>query len=77
MSWDYRDEKVKGSQQVFIGFANFYQRFIQFFNRIATSLTTMLKTTESFVALAFRVDDNEVGGGGNGTAAKSDRSVVK
>ena len=31
--------------QVFIGFANFYWRFIQDFNRIAAPLTSMLKTT--------------------------------
>ena len=30
--------------QVFIGFTNFYWRFIQGFNRIATSLTSLLKT---------------------------------
>ena len=33
--------------QIFIGFANFYQRFIQGFSRIAVPLTSMLKTTES------------------------------
>ena len=58
-----------GSQQVFIGFANFYRRFIQGFSRIATSLTAMLKTTGSSVASAFRVDDNEVVGGGGGAGA--------
>ena len=31
---------------MFIGFANFYQRFIQSFSRIAAPLTSMLKTTE-------------------------------
>ena len=31
--------------QVFIGFANFYQRFIQGFSKITTSLTSMLKTS--------------------------------
>ena len=31
--------------QVFLGFANFYQRFIQGFSKIATPLTSMLKTT--------------------------------
>ena len=33
--------------QVFLGFANFYRRFIQEFSRIATSLTSMLKTSGS------------------------------
>ncbi len=31
--------------QVFLGFANFYRQFIQGFNRLAASLTSMLKTT--------------------------------
>ena len=33
--------------QVFIGFVNFYQRFIWGFSRIAASLTSMLKMTGS------------------------------
>ena len=58
--------------QVFIGFANFYWRFIKGFNRIAAPLTAMLKTTRSSVASASRVDDDEVvGGGGGGTGADS------
>ena len=32
--------------QVFLGFANFYRRFIQGFSRIAAPLTSMLKTAE-------------------------------
>lgn len=31
--------------QVFLGFANFYRRFIQGFSRIAAPLNSMLKTT--------------------------------
>ena len=31
--------------QVFLGFANFYRRFIQGFSKIAMPLTSMLKTT--------------------------------
>ena len=50
--------------QVFIGFANFYRRFIKGFSRIAASLTAMLKTTGSSVASASRLDDNEVISGG-------------
>ena len=46
--------------QVFISFANFYQRFIKGFNKIAAPLTIMLKTTGLSIALAFRVDDDEV-----------------
>ncbi len=30
--------------QVFLGFANFYRQFIQGFSRLATPLTSMLKT---------------------------------
>ena len=33
--------------QVFLGFANFYQRFIQGFSKIAAPLTSMLKTTSN------------------------------
>ena len=33
--------------QVFLGFANFYRQFIQGFSRIATLLTSILKTTRS------------------------------
>ena len=49
--------------QMFIGFANFYQRFIQGFSRIATLLTSMLKTTRSLKVLApklFRASDNKI-----------------
>ena len=51
--------------QVFIGFANFYRRFIKGFSRIAAPLTAMLKTTGSSVASASRVDDDEVVSGGS------------
>ena len=51
---------------MFIGFANFYQRFIQGFSRIAALLTLLLKATGSsnLVSKAFKVDDNEVVGFG-------------
>ena len=63
---------------VFIGFANFYQRFIQDFSRIATSPTAVLQATGPSVASAFRVDDDEiVGGGGGGTGAENGGSIVK
>ena len=58
--------------QVFLGFANFYQRFIQGFSRMAASLTSMLKTTilpEKSTPERLGVDDDEVdrfGVGGNG-----------
>ena len=56
---------------MFIGFANFYQRFIQGFSIIATPLTFLLKTTgssEESASKAFRADGNEVVGGGSGRA---------
>ena len=56
--------------QVFIGFANFYWRFIRYFSRIAAPLTSLLKTTESSeesTPKAFRADDDEIVGGGNKT----------
>ena len=62
--------------QVFIGFANFYRRFIKGFSRIAAPLTAMLKTTGSSVALAFKVDDNEVvGSRGAGRSDMSKKSA--
>ena len=59
--------------QVFIGFANFYQCFIQGFSRIAAPLTSLLKTTRSSEESApkvFKADDNEVVGDGGGRANK-------
>ena len=51
--------------QVFIGFANFYQQFIQSFSRIVAPITPMFKTTGSSDS-ARKNDDNEViGGDGN------------
>ena len=49
--------------QVFIGFANFYQYFIQSFSRIAALLTLMLKTTrlsKTLAPKAFKAGNNEV-----------------
>ena len=60
--------KSKEDIHVFIGFANFYQHFIQGFNRIAVLLTTLLKITglSELAPKAFRADDNKVVGGGGG-----------
>ena len=44
---DWPELKSVRNIQVFLGFANFYRRFIQGFSRIAAPLTSMLKTTES------------------------------
>ena len=48
--------------QVFIGFANFYRRFIQGFSKIAAPLTLMLKTSPKLAGAlpATAVDDSEV-----------------
>ena len=70
-------ERPVSSQQVLIDFANFYRRFIKDLKRIATSLTSMLKITGSFFALAFRVDDNEVVGADAGARAEYGKSTVK
>ena len=50
--------------QVFLGFANFYQQFIQSFSKIVVPLTSMLKTTVSLQMLAANemFVANEVGG---------------
>ena len=70
--------------QVFIGFANFYQRFIQDFSRIAAPLTSMLKTTrlsKESAPKTFRADDNEVidddGSRANETARNSSRKSTR
>ena len=42
---DWPEPKSVQDIQVFLGFANFYRRFIQGFSRIAAPLTSMLKTT--------------------------------
>ena len=61
--------------QVFIGFANFHQWFIQGFNKIAAPLISMLKTTESLDSL-HRDNDNKVvgSGGGDRNLSKSKKS---
>ena len=55
--------------QVFIDFANFYQRFIRGFSKIAAPLISILKITGSSKELAlktFRTDEDKVvSGGGN------------
>ena len=63
--------------QVFIGFANFYRRFIKGFSRIAAPLTAMLKTTGSSVASASRVDDGEVVGGGGADWTDTSKKSAK
>ncbi len=45
--------------QVFLGFTKFYQRFIQRFSRLATPLTSMLKSTLAVGLAASAVVENE------------------
>ena len=50
--------------QVFIGFANFYRRFIQRFSKIAAPLTSMLKTSPEATrskSMEVMVDDEAIG----------------
>ena len=59
--------------QVFIGFGNFYQCFIQSFSKIAIPLISMLKITKLFKKLAsksFKAGNNKVVEGGNSRANK-------
>ena len=61
--------------QVFIGFANFYWRFIWGFSRIAIPPNSMLKTNRSFNNSApkgFRADGNKVDSSGS----KANKTVV-
>ena len=60
--------------QVFIGFANFHQRFIRDISRIAVSLTSMLKTTGSWVLPSRNDDDEVVRGGRDKNLFKSKKS---
>ena len=64
--------------QVFLGFANFYRRFIQGFSKIAAPLTSMLKTTGSPDVSGPEVGNGDsevirfgVSGGGDELAKKS------
>ena len=44
---DWSEPKSVCNISVFLGFANFYQRFIQGFSKIAALFTSILKTTQS------------------------------
>ena len=59
--------------EVFIGFANFFQHFIQNLSKIAILLIFLLKTTKlSNLALkAFRANNNNVISSDNGKANKT------
>ena len=71
--------------QVFLGFANFYRRFIKGFSKIAAPLTSMLKTTMSSQVLAanevlgarvLAADEvGSVGGGGGDESSDGSKRV--
>ena len=66
--------------QVFIGFANFYWRFIQGFSRITVPLTSILKTTGSsndLVLKVFRADSNDIVEDGGGRADETGKNSSK
>ena len=61
--------------QVFIGFVNFYWRFIQGFSRIAASLTSMLKTsTNQLDTIADGLDGNTAESNAKSAKPKSRKS---
>ena len=62
---------------IFIGFVNFYRHFIKGFSMKVAQLITILKTTGSSVASAFRVDDDEfVGSRGAVGEGAIDRGAI-
>ena len=72
--------------QVFLGFANFYRRFIQGFSRIAAPLTSMLKTIESTGSVASPKETKggvggnnvvDVVGGGEATNPTKEKNLAK
>ena len=71
------EQKSVRDIQVFIGFANFYWRFIQSFSKITALLTSILKTSPQLAdtLLVTDVDDSKVvssSGRNNKKSAKSD-----
>lgn len=56
--------------QIFLRFANFYQRFVEDFGKIAGSLTSMLRTNSTSRSannlLSKMAVNAEIGGGGDG-----------
>ena len=79
---DWPEPKSVRDIQVFLGFANFYWRFIQGFSKIAAPLTSILKTTKSPDVSKPDVGngDGEVvrfGFGGGGELAKKSGKLPK
>ena len=86
-----KDEKIEAMRnwpepksvrdiQVFLGFANFYQRFIQGFSKIAGPLTSMLRTTRSAEnspsLMAEDAEVDSIGGGGDREDETVERSPL-
>ena len=62
--------------QVFIGFANFYQRFIQDLCKIAILLISLLiisRSSKKLTLKAFKADDNEIV---NSDSSKTNETIV-
>ena len=66
---DWLKPKSVHNIQVFLGFANFYLRFIQGFSKIAALLILMLKTTRSLDKPAFNRNDSN-----KSTSSRNDNS---
>ena len=66
--------------QVFLGFTNFYQRFIQNFSKIAKQLTSILRTssvTKSSKNLLLSIDVAEIDEVGGGGSDRQDKMVKR
>ena len=66
--------------QAFIGFVNFYQRFIQGFSRIVVLLISILKiigSSKELTPKTFKADDDKVVGGGGGRANETVRNLSR
>ena len=67
---NWLEPKLIRNIQIFLGFTNFYSRFIQGFSKIAGLLILMLKTSsyqsaENLSLLSHLVEDAKLDGGGN------------
>lgn len=81
---NWLEPKSMGNIQVFLGFANFYQCFIQGFNKIAKPLTLIFRTssttwsTKNLSLLADVIENAEVDVGGSDCIDKTvERSSSK
>lgn len=71
---NWLESKSVRNIQVFLGFSNFYRRFVQGFSKIAGLLTSMLrtaptKTTEYSLASVDAAEEDGVGDGESGNGA--------